>query len=251
MSPSRIFCGAHPRFSCKWVSRFVFAAALTWGASVLAEESFTGGLAPADFESAGLSKLTPTERAKLDELVRRSQTGQVEQVKTEVRQQVKAEVKAEVRQEVKAEVQAEVKAEVRQEVKAEVTKEVRAEVGAENAKQASGPGFLDRLKVRLRPGTEIEYTTLETTILPPFHGWQNGTVFTLANGQRWTVSDDGRYWAPTVNHPVAAKIVPGSVGSFFMEIDHGGRPRVRYIGTIPSATPPGPAPQPPSVTPGS
>jgi hypothetical protein len=98
------------------------------------------------------------------------------------------------------------------------------------------------MKVMLLPGTTIEYTTLDATIPPPFHGWSTGTIITLTNGQRWVVTDDGRYWSPTINHPVAVKIVPGSLGSFFMEIDHGGRPRVKFAGNA--------APVPPASTTG-
>jgi hypothetical protein len=129
---------------------------------------------------------------------------------------------------------------VKAEVKAEVQAEVRAEAAAKPAPPAPppSPSLLNRFKVLLSPGTQIEYSTLESTIAPPFRGWTTGTVFTLANGQRWVVTDDGRYWAPTVNHPVAAKIVPGSLGSFFMEIDHGGRPRVKFAGNVPMTPPP-------------
>jgi hypothetical protein len=229
-------------------------AAAAW---LRAEDRFSQALSPEEFQAAGLGKLTPEELKKLDALVHAQQTGQLarvreearaqarQEVKQEVTQQVKAEVKQEVRQEVTQEVKAQMKAEVtqqvRQEVKAEVKAEVQAEVRAEAAAKPAapaGPGFLDRMKVMLLPGTTIEYTTLDATIPPPFHGWSTGTVITLTNGQRWVVTDDGRYWSPTVNHPVAAKIVPGSLGSFFMEIDHGGRPRVKFAGNVPVTPPP-------------
>jgi hypothetical protein len=212
-----------------------------------AEDPFTQTLSAADFQAAGLGKLTPDELAKLNALVHAQQTGQVakvrEETKAQVRQEVKAEAVQEVRQQVRQEVKAEVTQQVRQEVKAEVQAEVRAEVAAKPPAPAaaavpSNSGFLDRMKVMLLPGTTIEYTTLNATIPPPFHGWSTGTVFTLTNGQRWVVSDDGRYWSPTINHPVAVKIVPGSLGSFFMEIDHGGRPRVRFAGNAPVIPPP-------------
>ena len=78
--------------------------------------------------------------------------------------------------------------------------------------------------------SEIEYTTLDATLVGAFHGWQNGTILTLANGQRWVVVDDDRYWAPSSGKPVHVRIVPGILGSFFMEIEKGGRPRVRFLG---------------------
>jgi hypothetical protein len=209
-----------------------------------ADDPFSQALSPADFQAAGLGKLTPDELKKLDELVHAQQTGQLAKVREEAKAQVRQEVKQEVVQEVKAQVKQEVRQEVtqqvRQEVKAEVKAEVQAEARAEAAAKPAAPaspGFLDRMKVMLLPGTTIEYTTLDATIPPPFHGWSTGTVITLTNGQRWVVTDDGRYWSPTVNHPVAVKIVPGSLGSFFMEIDHGGRPRVKFAGNAVAVPP--------------
>jgi hypothetical protein len=239
--------------------RLVVLVCLSLAAAPLlrADDPFSQALSPADFQAAGLGKLTPAELKKLDELVHAQQTGQLakvreeakaqvrQEVKQEVVQEVKAQVKQEVRQEVTQEVKAQMKAEVtqqvRQEVKAEVKAEVQAEVRAAAAAKPAAPaspGFLDRMKVMLLPGTTIEYTTLDATIPPPFHGWSTGTVITLTNGQRWVVTDDGRYWSPTINHPVAVKIVPGSLGSFFMEIDHGGRPRVKFAGSVPVTPPP-------------
>jgi hypothetical protein len=229
-----------------------FCVASLFAAPLLrADDSFTKTLSPADFAAAGLDKLTPDELARLNALIRARETGQPAPVSEEVKAQIREEAKAEVRQEVKAEVKAEVKEEVKAEVKAEVREEVKAEVQAENPKPAS-PGFVDRVKVLLRPGTEIQYTTLETTLLPPFHGWSNGTMFTLANGQRWIVQDDGRYWSREIDRPLKVKIVPGMIGSFFMEIERGGRPRVRFAsnsivapGTPASPPPPPPAPSSP------
>ena len=178
-----------------------------------ADELFTKSLSPAEFAAAGLGKLTPDELARLNALVQVRQGGQAEPVSEQMKAQIREQAKAEVRQEVKAEVREEVKAEVR----------------AENPKPAP-PGFVDRMKILLRPGTEIQYTTLETTLPPPFHGWHNGTMFTLSNGQRWVVQDDARYWSPEIDRPLKVRIVPGMIGSFFMEIERGGRPRVRFVG---------------------
>ena len=130
------------------------------------------------------------------------------------------------------------KAEVTEQVKAEVTEKVKAEDKKEAEKQASSGSILNRVKVMLTPGTQVEYTTLDATLVPPFHGWQKGTVFTLSNGQRWMASDNDSYWAPLTNQPLHVRIVPGALGSFFMEIEHGGRPRVKFIGgATPAAAP--------------
>lgn len=171
-----------------------------------ADDTFTQSLSPSDFKAAGLDKLTPDERAKLDVLVGGQRTGAVAKAKDETTKVVAASVRAQVQ------------AEDRQ---------------ASSAKPAA-PGFIERMKVVLKPGTEIEYTTLDSTLVPPFRGWQRGTVFTLTNGQLWVVTDNDEYWAPT-DKPVHVHIVPGSLGSFFMEIEKGGRPRVKFLGntTVP------------------
>ncbi len=125
----------------------------------------------------------------------------------------------------------------------QVTQVVRQQVKAEDQQQAvkqASAGFLDRMKVLLKPGTEIEYSTLESAIVPPFDGYDPGSVLTLENGQRWKVVDDSSDYRRKVLTPVPVKIVPGSMGSFFMEITGSGRPKVKYVGSmlaIPAATP--------------
>jgi hypothetical protein len=64
-------------------------------------------------------------------------------------------------------------------------------------------------------------------------------VFTLTNGQRWVVTDEHSYPAPAPVNAVHVRIIPGSMGSFFMEIEDGGRPRVKFLGNTAAAqTPP-------------
>jgi hypothetical protein len=217
------------------------------GANALrADDSFTKSLTPAEFEAAGLGKLTPDQLAALDALVRARQTGAVAVAKAEttkvvtatVREETAKAVAAQVREETAREVAAQVREETAREVAAQVreetTKAVTAQVQAEDRKaaqkQAATAGFMSRLKVVLTPGTEIEYTTLDAALATPFHGWREGTIFTLTNGQRWVVTDDDKYWAPDTGKPVHVRIVPGVMGSFFMEIEKGGRPRVRFLG---------------------
>jgi hypothetical protein len=177
-----------------------FAAAL----SVRAEDSFSRGLTPADFQAAGLGKLTPEELARLDALVEGKQTGAVTQAKEET-----AKVVTET---------------VRKQVQAEDKKAAQAE-----KKKAASAGIMARLKVVLKPGTDIEYTTLEAMLAPPFTGWHKGTILSLTNGQIWMVTDDGQYQASRTDEPIPIRITPGSLGSFFMEIPHGGDPRVKFV----------------------
>ncbi|HTU00917.1 MAG TPA: hypothetical protein VMG58_03840 [Candidatus Sulfotelmatobacter sp.] len=182
--------------------RLTLICAFIGGTAVRADDSFTKGLTPSDFQAAGLGKLTPEELARLDGLVRARQSGTVAKVKEET-------TKA-------------------------VTEDVRRQVQAEDRKaaqkQAASAGLVDRMKVLLRPGTEIEYATLDAALAYPFYGWRKGTVFTLTNGQRWVVTDEDRYWAPAPGKTVHVRIIPGALGSFFMDIEDGGRPRVKFLG---------------------
>jgi hypothetical protein len=191
------------------LSRLCLLLVLLGVEAARADDSFTKSLTPTDFEAAGLGKLTPDELAKLDALVRGQQTGAVAKAKEETTKAVAATVR----------------------------QQVQAEDRKASQPKASSPGFIDRMKVILKPGTEIEYTTLDSTLVGPFRGWHRGTVFTLANGQTWVVTDTDDYWAPT-DKPVHVRIVPGTLGSFFMEIEGGGRPRVKFMGTSAAAKAP-------------
>jgi len=229
--------------------RLTLICALLGGAVLRADDSFTRSLTPAEFAAAGLDKLTPDQLAKLDALVRAQQGGAVAKAKEETTKVVAAAVREEttkaVTEAVREQTTKEVTAAVREETTKAVTVEVRQQVEAEDRKaaqkRAASPGFIDRVKVVLKPGTEIEYTTLDAALAFPFHGWQNGTVLTLTNGQRWIVVDDEKYWAPATDKPVHVRIVPGFMGNFFMEIDHGGRPRVKFLGNT-KASQPAPSP---------
>jgi hypothetical protein len=115
----------------------------------------------------------------------------------------------------------------------QVAQKVRVEVQAEDKKEAQKQaGFMERMKVMLKPGTEIEYTTLDAAIAPPFKGYEPGSVLTLTNGQRWRVVDNDSDYCKPVMTPVPVHIVPGSMGSFFMSIQGSGRPRVKFIGNV-------------------
>jgi hypothetical protein len=186
--------------------RLALICAILGGNALRADDSFTKSLAPADYKASGLDKLTPEELAKLDELVRAQQGGAVTKAKEETTKAVAAEVRQQVQ------------AEDRQAAK----------------KQAATAGFIDRMKVVLKPGTEIEYETMDAALATPFYGWHKGTVFMLTNGQRWMVVDSDRYWAPAPGKTVHVRVIPGSLGSFFMEIEDGGRPRVKFLGSSPA-----------------
>lgn len=196
---------APPMKSC-----LTFLLALAFAASALADDSFTKALAPADFKAAGLDKLTPDELARLDQLISGQQKGAVAKATADTAQKVAS--------------------------------SVREQVQAEDRKQQSA-GFLEKMKVMLKPGTEIEYSTLDSTLVAvhEINFGRGGAVFTLANGQMWRTDDDDT-WPSTKDKAVHVRIIPGSMGGFFMEIERGGRPKVRFAGnTTPvQASPPAP-----------
>lgn len=170
--------------------------AVTWGASPgkAAEATFSGSLRADEFSAAGLGKLTAEERARLDALVRSYQQGTLEAVRSEAAAAQLAKQAAEVRA-------------------------AKAEAAAKAGdKKADEPSLLARAKVLLTPGTEIEYTTVESRIVGVFQGWQRGTTFGLENGQRWQVTDGDEYVHPRITAP-AVKIVPGMLGSFWLVVD--------------------------------
>ncbi|MEO7598837.1 MAG: hypothetical protein ABIV50_07890 [Opitutus sp.] len=224
------------------LSRFagVLLLGIVTPAALIAEE-FSKAITPEEFAAAGLSKLTPEELARLDALVRGQRSTEVDRVKAETAVRVAAEtterVQAETEQRVQAETTQRVEAETTKRVEAETTKKVKAEIAAlppppaTRAPAAQSGSLLNRLRVVLSPGTDIEYTTVESELVGKFRGYGPGTVFTLANGQQWRVVE-GSYWSSAKNADKLRKVVvePGVLGSFFLKIDGGGRPKVSFVG---------------------
>ncbi len=182
------------------IKRLPIVLLLACAAWARAEDSFTKGLSAADFQAAGLSKLSPEELARLDALIAGNQAGAV--------------------------------AKATEETKKAVTETVRKEERAAAKKESATAALIDKFKVVLKPGTEIDYTTLDATLPAGYSGWEKGQVFTLTNGQQWAAVEEGGDYETPTGKPVAVRIVPGSMGSFFMEIEHGGRVRVKFRGTI-------------------
>jgi hypothetical protein len=152
-------------------------------------KDFSQTLTPEEFAAAGLNALTAEQLARLDALIARKEAAVVTRV----------------------------------------TKDVTAKQ-KEVAASAPHQSFLNRMKVVLTPGTEINYESVETSLVGSFRGYQAGTVLTLANDQQWRVVD-GTYWAPAKNADRPRKVViqPGALGSFFLEIEDGGRPKVKFV----------------------
>jgi len=186
------------------MNRSVFAG-LVLGLLLLptgrAQEKFSQVVRPEDYAAAGLGKLTVEERARLDALVElyRSRASSSDPA-------------------------------------APANKPVAAQREGQNVKAAaavkekeSGIGFLAGAKVLLKPGTEIEYVKVETRLVGDFQGWKVGTIFALENGQRWRVIESSYSTGPEAG-PHKVTIVPGVLGSFFLQIEGvRSRPKVKFI----------------------
>lgn len=72
--------------------------------------------------------------------------------------------------------------------------------------------------VKIDPGAEIEYNTMDSELAGTFAGFEKGTVFTLTNGQRWKVVD-GTYVCGPDERVKKVRVKPGVLGSFFLEFE--------------------------------
>ena len=169
-----------------------------WVADGRAQDTFSQAVRPADFAAAGLAKLSPEERARLDALVEAYKTGALAAVRREAETAAAARVAAEARA-MKAERAAE-------EAKTETKQTKKAEAG-----------FLAKAKVMLTPGTEVEYLAVESRIKGRFDGWEGRAIFTLENGQRWQLANIENYYTPAVEGPKVL-ITPAALGGFWMSL---------------------------------
>lgn len=189
---------------------WVILLTVGWGVAVsgAAEDVFSKAVRAEDFVSAGLGKLSAEELARLDVLVREFRSGRVDETRVWAEKLAAARREAETAAEARAAAEAKV-------VRAEAeTKAARVE--SAQAKKTEG-GLLAKAKVLLTPGTEIEYTTVESRIAGNFTGWEGRAVLTLENGQRWQIANGGSYMTPPLANP-AVKIAPASLGGFWMTI---------------------------------
>jgi len=166
---------------------------------------FSKALSPQDFTAAGLTKLTPEELAHLDALVQAQRGGKTQSEPHESSIAVpNPAVSASHAQ------------------PAPEQRKVSQEMVAPQKREEA---------VVIAPGTKVSYREVETQLVGNFRGYQTGTILTLANGQRWAVTS-GSYWTGKNDQEKTRKVVikPGALGSFFLEIEDGGRPKVKLVG---------------------
>jgi hypothetical protein len=210
----------------KIVPRLALAVCCSVGLAGRAAEPFTQTVPPAEFNAAGLDKLTPAELTRLDALVLRYRAGELEAARRTAAAEAEAKAVEQVRA-AKAEAEARATAQV-QAAKAEAaTAQAQTTTQARGAKSGGIAGFFS--KVILPPGTEVEYEKAETEIVGVFAGFTPGTIIALANGQRWRVVSGSYVTAPM---PKVRKvwIEPGLLGSFYLRFEGVGvQPKVTAV----------------------
>lgn len=213
------------------MKRLIILGCLLVTGPLWAADDFLKTLSPEELTATGLQKLTPAELARLAAVVERYKTGEVAVVQQrveEVRQA--AEQKVAVVQQAAAQQVAVVQQEAASKIAAAEAKAKQAETKAAEVPMAAPadkkPGWLKALitldKVAKEPDSN---DAVETRFAGDFKGWRRGTVFNLANGQRWQADSSEDYVTPPAPAP-KVKIYPGMLGTFWMEIE-GVKPRVR------------------------
>jgi hypothetical protein len=67
------------------------------------------------------------------------------------------------------------------------------------------------------PDTKAD-TDIHSRIAGTFHGWESGTVLTLANGQQWKVMGDSQVMSRSMDHPKVT-LRKGFLGSWMLSVD--------------------------------
>jgi hypothetical protein len=65
---------------------------------------------------------------------------------------------------------------------------------------------------------DTEPASIRSSVVGRFEGWAPGTMFTLANGQVWKVTDDTDAVLPIMQDP-KVEITRGLMGAYFLQVD--------------------------------
>ena len=164
------------------------------------EGGFLAALGKSDYQAAGLEKLSEAERARLDALVRAYAEGRYQGQAGQAVVAVAASTAS--------------PAYVGQPVAEPSVVPIAATPAPAEKSKVEKPK-----KVKIDPGTEIEYTTMDTELAGTFAGFERGTIFTLANGQRWKVIG-GSYVCGPDPRVKKVRVKPGVLGAFFLEFEN-------------------------------
>jgi hypothetical protein len=86
----------------------------------------------------------------------------------------------------------------------------------------SAPAVAPERNFGLRPVVkkpkDTEPASIRSNVVGRFEGWAPGTIFTLANGQVWKVTDDTDAVLPIMQDP-KVEITRGLMGAYFLQVD--------------------------------
>ena len=87
---------------------------------------------------------------------------------------------------------------------------------------ATAPAVAPERNFGLRPVVkkpkDTEPASIRSSVVGRFEGWAPGTIFTLANGQVWKVTDDTDAVLPIMQDP-KVEITRGLMGAYFLQVD--------------------------------
>jgi lipoprotein-anchoring transpeptidase ErfK/SrfK len=102
------------------------------------------------------------------------------------------------------------------------TAPVAAPAPAAAPAQAAAPALSPEQNFGLRPVVkkqkEVEPGSIRSSVVGRFDGWAPGTIFTLANGQVWKVTDDTDAVLPIMQNP-NVEITRGLIGAYFLQVE--------------------------------
>jgi hypothetical protein len=87
---------------------------------------------------------------------------------------------------------------------------------------AAAPSAAPEQNFGLRPVVkkqkDVEPASIRSSVVGRFDGWVPGTIFTLANGQAWKVTDDADAVLPIMQDP-KVEITRGLLGAYFLQVE--------------------------------
>ena len=107
-----------------------------------------------------------------------------------------------------------------------------AEPSAPGARRLESPDSQSvPLEARVgRKEARVEQRRISSRLEGTFSGWRSGTIFRLANGQRWVSVDNSSYEAVPPRESPAVEVIPALMGTYFLRIDGVGvRCRVKLL----------------------
>jgi hypothetical protein len=97
------------------------------------------------------------------------------------------------------------------------------------AAPAASPEQSFGLRPVVKKQQDVEPSSIRSSVVGRFDGWGPGTIFRLANGQVWKVTDDTDAVLPIVQNP-NVEITRGLIGAYFLQVEgHANSARVARV----------------------